>query len=236
MIEDDARPTFGYAAPLPGMTVPAQLERLREWRRLDVEHHDQEVTAGPRPGLVKTLDLARKQRDSAPVVVVADMAVIAPDVPGQQAFAARLELAGATLVPLVEPDESEWRALLDDYENARRLWDRKARGAAMRAGWETKIANATPTTFLGGKPALGLAVDAVTRELVEEARGQAIVEAVKTYRRARLNMAEIAAMMTADGYKTSEGKGRWHREQVARILRRYGDPLGRCAPRVGAAQ
>lgn len=211
-----------YAADHPDIGRPsAQLTRLRTWAQWLGATVVAEITDAPgdmiRPGLLQALELVRT--DEADTVAVADMRAIHPTEAGQLAYVAEVGWYNGTVHALAEPVETDTRSVLATYEQMRQRWHRAETASRLHRG--KRAAAEDPEHYRGGRIPLGLKT--IGGRLVEESEDMGVVARVRELRRAGRGYSEIARVLSAEQYKTKEGKTTWHAEQVKRVVVRHGD-------------
>lgn len=213
-----------YVTPHPDIGhAPEQLTRLRTWAQVTgaevvAEITDEATEETIRPGLLRALELLRA--GDATTVAVADPRVIHPDEIEQEAYAAETDQAGGNVHALTGPPTSPGRDLVRRYERSRRAWTR-AETVTRLVGARRKAAEQDPTRYNGGRAPFGF--DNVAGQLADRAQEMAAVARIQELRRGAHGYEAIARILSAEQYRTKEGRTEWHREQVRRVVLRHGD-------------
>lgn len=165
-----------------------------------------------RKGLAEAL--ARIEQGDAAALVVYRFDRLARDLLLQETVFERLRVQGAEVLSVSEPaaiGDDPTRVLVRQILGAVAQYERALIRGRMMAGRAVKVARGG---YGGGRPAYGMR--AVGRELVPDPAEAKLVAQIVKLRKTELSYREIAAELTAQGYKTRRG-GPWHADQVRRI-------------------
>ncbi|MGA8724219.1 MAG: recombinase family protein [Acidimicrobiales bacterium] len=165
-----------------------------------------------RQGLAQAL--ARIEAGDASALVVYRLDRLARDLILQETIHERLRSHGADVIsasePAIEGDDAT-RVMVRQILGVIAQYERTVIRGRMMAGKAVKVARGG---YGGGRPAYGFR--ASDGELVPDPGEEKLLAVVGKLRHNGLSYREIAAELTAKGYKTRRG-GPWHPDQIRRI-------------------